>query len=66
MQAPCRNCDKRHMTCHTDCPLYIEFVQEHNKEKQRIQILKEQSCIARNFKKDGVLLPSRRRGRNHK
>lgn len=43
LQAPCRNCDKRHMNCHSTCEGYIAFnkaneaVREKKLQKVHIQ-----------------------------
>lgn len=36
---PCFKCDKRHATCHASCRAYIEWCEQHqkNKKKQRLK-----------------------------
>lgn len=33
-QAPCKNCEERHLNCHDDCPKYKEWQAFHEKVKE--------------------------------
>ena len=33
-QAPCKDCEKRHFKCHSDCIDYALFKKEHEDEKK--------------------------------
>ncbi len=38
MDAPCKGCKTRHLGCHDDCPLYLEFrkkVEQANEDRRR-------------------------------
>lgn len=37
MRAPCKECTKRHATCHADCEEYKKFVKENRELKDQIQ-----------------------------
>ena len=35
MKCPCKGCTKRSVLCHVDCPGYLKFAEECEKERQR-------------------------------
>ena len=35
MEAPCRNCEKRELYCHSKCKKYIEFDEFRQRERKR-------------------------------
>lgn len=49
LKAPCRNCDKRHMNCHSTCEGYIEFTRANEVIRQKkLQKVNIQDTLNRN------------------
>jgi hypothetical protein len=38
---PCHGCDKRHATCHSTCPDYLDWREEKQAEAKKIQKAKD-------------------------
>lgn len=39
-KAPCKNCKKRHIGCHSKCKEYNQYVEVNKKEKEKIRSAK--------------------------
>lgn len=44
--APCKDCSKRCVGCHSTCEDYIDWKAEHDAERERIRRQKLSTCLA--------------------
>ena len=53
-KAPCKDCERRHLGCHSECPEYIEFSRERNemlnKRHQEYRILYDNEIVRNRVK----------------
>jgi len=48
---PCRNCNKRHIGCHSKCKEYIDWKAEWDKRKELERKYKEKENLAWRYRK---------------
>lgn len=61
--SPCKDCPDRYVGCHSKCDKYLEFKEQHSKEKTIIQLRKKeaQDEVARAIETYNRVTKSRRR-----
>lgn len=65
-QGPCKDCDRRTATCHTECKEYAEFKKELAAWKQEVRERKAQSLTprAKKRKRDFIEWQENHKGRS--
>ena len=45
IKSPCKNCEDRHLGCHSECGKYIMFKMKYNYEAAVIKKKKHEECL---------------------
>lgn len=54
LQAPCKDCNDRHVGCHAECQKYKDYKTEHAKQQTFIRRLDEEDNAFRCYKEEKV------------
>lgn len=54
VSAPCKNCEDRHVGCHSECDRYKKFKEEHESEKAVIREIKDKRNALNDFRSEQI------------